>query len=164
MVLFFRLPIQVFFWVLEWIFELSEDLSYSFIYLFRKPEYVRQGGCAGTGQCCQAIGLKLPRFLLKSKTVITLFRKWHYLRYNFRCIGLRDDLMVYECMYLQPDKSCGIQAFKPKLCRDFPKLPLFGFTRLHKGCGFSFQRRGSVEFDRLIDDAKEREQDVSFDV
>lgn len=145
-----RFIVQVVFYLLEWVLEIVDDLATSILVLIWPTEYIRISGCAQTGQCCQAIGMGFPRWWRKMPWLLNITKAWHGLRYNFKAYGDKDNLLVYHCLYLKDGKTCGIQRFKPKLCRDFPKTPLFGFTKLHKGCGYSFIRRDGSDFERVI--------------
>jgi hypothetical protein len=61
-------------------------------------------------------------------------------------------MLVYSCNYLTPEMTCGIQRFKPKLCRDFPQQKWRGFTKLHKGCGFYFEKKTGKDFGKILRD------------
>ena len=135
---------------LEILVKICEWPATRLIRLIKKTEYVRKGSCQMTGQCCRAIGMQFPAAWHKRTRMLNLIKKWHYLRYNFTYIGTHNNMLVYECNYLTHDNKCGIQRFKPALCRDFPKTPLFGVTKLHKGCGFYFARRGASEFEKVL--------------
>jgi len=137
-------------YILEGVFGFFETLSYKIITLFKKTEFVRQGQCQMTGQCCNAIGMEFPKSWQRYPRIINVIKKWHYLRYNFKFHGIQGNMLVYECQYLTKDNRCGIQKFKPKLCRDFPKIPYWGYTKLHKGCGFSYRKRDGRTFDEVL--------------
>ena len=74
---------------------------------------------------------------------------------NFQFLGYQKNMLVFECDYLK-DNKCSIHAYKPKLCRDFPKTPMIGFTKLHKGCGFGFAKRSGLEFDKVLEQEKHK--------
>lgn len=145
-----RFFVQVALFILEGFVGVCDWLAGRVITVFKKPEYVRRGACQKTGQCCRAIGMELPRSWYRHAWVISLVKKWHYLRYNFTCLGTFGNMLVYECNYVTDDNRCGIYPVRPKLCRDFPKRTLSGYTRLHKGCGYAFYRRKATPFDRVL--------------
>jgi Fe-S-cluster containining protein len=142
-------PLQALFFIIEGIISLMENLSYQILHLFWKTEYVRKGECQMTGQCCRAIGMELPRSWYRYPRLIHFVTKWHELRYHFTFLRRQDKLLVYECQYLKNNR-CGIHLVKPKLCRDFPKTKLFGITKLHKGCGYQFVKRGGKSFEEVL--------------
>lgn len=146
----FRFAAQSLFYVLEWILEIVDDLATSLMVIIWPTEYIRISGCQGTGQCCQAIGLGFPKWWERFPRILDWIKRWHYLRYNFVCYGIHEGMIVYHCLYLTSDKKCGIQNFKPKVCRDFPKTPLIGFTKLHKGCGYSFIKRDGSDLFEIV--------------
>ena len=143
----------LFFWI-EWILSLIERIQNKIIFWIWKPEYVRKGNCQLTGQCCRAIGMEVPQWALRRPKVLHWVKKWHHLRYNFTFVGIKDRLLVYECNYLTAKNTCGIQKFKPKLCRDFPQNRVYGFSKLHKGCGFHFEKRVGKDFFRTLEQKK----------
>ncbi|MBF0105375.1 MAG: hypothetical protein HQM16_08625 [Deltaproteobacteria bacterium] len=147
---FSRLIAQVVCYVAEWIVIFCEWPTKIILGLFKKSEYIRTGACKMTGQCCHLIGMEFPQSWHTRTRLLTLVKKWHFLRYNFTYLGTVDSLLVYECGYVTKDNKCGIQRFKPALCRGFPKTPLTGYTKLHKGCGFSFVKRYPSEFEKIL--------------
>lgn len=147
---YLRLLVQVPLYLLERLLDAVEIVQNAILRLLFKTEFVRRGGCAQTGQCCRAIGIEVPRRWLRYPRLIRAIQAWHFLRYNFSSDGTQDNLLVYTCNYLTDDNRCGIQRFKPKLCRDFPATPWRGFTKLHKGCGFYFEKRSGKDFGRAL--------------
>lgn len=121
-----------------------------FLKIFFRTEFVRRGQCRMTGLCCQNIGMEVPRSWLKRPRLLKWIQKWHQLRYRFDYQGIQDNMLVYSCRDLTPDKRCSIQWMKPKLCRDYPPTPLFGILKLHKGCGFYFEKREGADFGKII--------------
>lgn len=150
----------IYFW--EMFLVITDKAAFLILSLFFKPEYKKVGSCQKTGECCRAIGLEFPAFLARSPKVLHFFQKWHFLRYNFKPLGVVDNMLVYECAYLTSDNRCGIHWRKPKLCRDFPLTKLRGFPKLHKGCGYSFERVRPSPFDKILQAKRENHHD--FDV
>lgn len=145
-----RFSVQVPLYLLERILDAVDWTQELVLALFFAREFERRGGCARTGQCCQAIGLEAPASWFGYPRLIRLFQKWHFLRYNFTPQGRQGNMLVYSCNYLTPEMTCGIQHFKPKLCRDFPQQKWRGFTKLHKGCGFYFEKKRGKDFGRIL--------------
>ncbi len=113
---------------------------------FAKTEYIRTGQCKMTGQCCKAIGIEFPAAWQKYPWLVRWLGRWHRLRYNFESVDQQRNLLVYQCNYLRTDNRCGIQKFKPRLCREFPEHPWRGRIRVHKGCGYQYVPRKTHEF------------------
>ncbi|OVE80996.1 hypothetical protein BVY03_04880 [bacterium K02(2017)] len=153
-----RFITQVLCHIADYFMKSCEWPSKKIIGLFKKPEYSRQGDCQMTGQCCHMIGMEFPSSWHKKLKLLELIKKWHFLRYNFTYRGTTDNMLVYKCNYITKDKKCGIHRFKPALCRDFPKTPLIGFTKLHKGCGFYFVKKEGLQFEKVLQDVKQRNE------
>lgn len=141
-----RTLIQILFYIWERCSDLVDLINHKLSGLLVEPEYIRTGQCKMTGQCCRAIGIEFPASWATHPRLISALARWHSLRYNFELVGRDENLMVYECRYLRSDNRCGIQYFKPKLCRDFPSKPWRGQIRLHKGCGYHYQHAKAIEF------------------
>lgn len=149
-----RFIVQVYFFFFEWVWSATEWVQESYLRIFFKPEYVRKGHCQSTGQCCRAIGIEIPVWWWNRPKLVAFIKKWHHLRYNFTFLGRHKSLLVYSCNYLTDDNKCSIHKFKPKLCRDFPKASLKGFPKLHKGCGFYFEKRVGKDFYKTLREKK----------
>ena len=146
----FRYIIQITMLIIEAIMFVPERVAAFLIASFKKSEFVRRGKCRRTGQCCRAIGLVLPRWMIRQAVLVRVVQAWHWLRYNFTLLGVQDNMLVYECCYLTLKNSCGIHWRRPALCRNFPKTPLFGVRKLHEGCGFFFVKRFGVSFEDVL--------------
>jgi Fe-S-cluster containining protein len=142
--------IRAVFFGVAWIIETFQKVETRFVHLFKKPEYERRGGCQGVGACCKKVGMVLPAFLTKRNWAVRYFSWWHDYRYNFNYLGQVDAMLVYECRYLTKDNRCSIYRFRPRLCREYPKEQLWGFPKVHKGCGFSFAKPGSQPFSQVL--------------
>lgn len=143
--------------ILEGFLCLFDELAFWVITRFKKTEYVREGQCQMTGQCCRAVGIGVPASWFRFPVLIRFLNRWYDLRYNFAPIGRLNHMMVYECRYVTSDNKCGIHPFKPALCRSFPKLTVFGKVRLHKGCGYSFRKREASAFDKVLTEVQQKE-------
>lgn len=133
-------------WILAFVFGsviyLADRLAYRILRMHRRSEYVLKGGCARTGQCCRNLALQVPGFVARRAWMTRLFNAWYRSIFNFHYLGtIYGNWMVYECHYLKNGDTCGIRPYRPKICREFPLVPLFGHGRLHRGCGFWFMKR-----------------------
>lgn len=146
----FQRIIQFLCYLFERLWDAVEVVQKIFLGIFFRTEFVRQGQCQMTGQCCRNIGMEVPRLWLKRLRLLKWIRRWHQLRYRFEYQGVQGNMLVYSCRDLTVDKHCGIHWMKPKLCRDYPPTPLFGFAKLHKGCGFYFAKRQGKDFGNVL--------------
>ena len=117
-------------------------------------EFRRVGSCAMTGQCCKQLGLEVPRCWLRWPRWMYAIRRWHQLRYNFRYLGQRDNMLVYACRYQGADNRCSIHWRRPRLCRDYPGHPAHGQVRLHRGCGYRYEPFAAAAFRQRMLSAK----------
>jgi Fe-S-cluster containining protein len=142
--------LRMLFFVLGWLFELIQRAEDRLIRLFKKPEYERKGGCQKTGICCSNLGIQLPASWMKRPWLVRYFIWWHRYRYNFHYHDRTDTLLIYHCAYLTKNNTCSIYKWRPRLCREYPQLQLWGFPKLHKGCGFYFAKRGQKDFREML--------------
>lgn len=145
-----RILVQAVCYIVEGFAALCDRVALSFLRYFFKTEYERKGQCQMTGQCCKMVGLSFPKSWLNYPRLTNTVKSWHAYRYNFSYLGTVDSMHVYECRYLTKDNKCGIHRFKPRLCRDYPVTPWYGFTKVYKGCGYRFEKRGAKEFEKIL--------------
>jgi Fe-S-cluster containining protein len=146
---FIKILPRFFVWILAFVFGRciywGDWLAYRLLYSHRRSQFVRMGGCARTGQCCRNLALEIPKSWAKRPWILRLFAGWYRAIFNFHFLELnQESWMVFECHHLKNGKVCSIYPYRPKLCREFPLLPLFGHGRLHKGCGFYFVKRDAL--------------------
>lgn len=159
-----RFGLRFFFLFFEFWLNFSDKISFWILTKLKSVEYNRKGRCQNTGACCQAIGMEVPRWFWRYPKLIHLTQKWHFLRYNFVYLGQNQNMLVYECLFLTKDKLCGIHKTKPKLCRDFPKQTWRGKTRLHKGCGFFYEKNGEDNKQKNFDAILNQKQKDQFQI
>ncbi|MCP5464829.1 MAG: YkgJ family cysteine cluster protein [Deltaproteobacteria bacterium] len=157
-----RFPVQALLWVWEYILEGFERLSYKIQSQSVTPQYKRLGQCQGTGNCCEGIGIKLPKPVIKNTVTKEIAKKWYGFRFNFEFIKDEEEHLIYNCRYLKENRRCQIYRFRPKLCRDHPKQLAFGKSHLAKGCGYHYESTRKNRIRSLVNEAKEA--DKSFKV
>ena len=140
---------RFFVWILAFEFGsliyFGDWFAYHLLRFHKRSEYVVKGGCARTGQCCKDLALQMPKSWVKHPRLVKLINAWYRNIFNFHYRGtINENWLVYECHYLKNGNTCGIYPYRPKLCREFPLVPLFGHGRLHKGCGFWFAKRNEL--------------------
>lgn len=142
-------------------FHYMERLANWFIGYNGKTEYVMKGRCKKCGKCCNLLAIQYPNFLNRFPRLLNTTIKWHQLRYNFLYLNKEGNYLLYQCNYPRPDGTCRIYRFRPRLCREYPRLKLYGRPPTHVSCGFYFVRRdGRVTFDEVLHKADEKFSDA----
>ena len=102
--------------------------------------YIRSGECTMCGKCCTGINL-----VHANKTVQTieefnqLQTMWDDYK-HFKPIGADDDGVIFECIHLQEDNSCGIYDDRPLFCRKYPsETSLLLGGKIPADCGYIFE-------------------------
>lgn len=101
------------------------------------PPFKQVGSCKRRGNCCHYILFPEPKgFFFK------LFFFWNTEIYGFyqreqQTYTYEDKkIIVMGCRYLQKNGSCSRHFFRPKVCRSWPIIEIFGKPRVLKGCGY----------------------------
>jgi Fe-S-cluster containining protein len=111
----------------------------------KKTRYVRMGACKRSGICCQTLGIEVPEAWIRRPWALSLVRAWYARIHNFQTAGPpQGRLLPMSCGYLRGLSDCSIYPYRPKLCREFPQVSLFGYIELHRGCGFWFLERSKL--------------------
>lgn len=149
--------IRGFFLVGGLFFYYMECLANWFIGYNRKTEYIKKGRCKKCGECCQALAIQYPDFFNHLPRVLNLTIKWHKFRYGFSYLNRESNYLLYRCNLTRPDGTCRIYHFRPRLCREYPKVRLYGKVHTFMTCGFYFVRRDGVPtFDEALHKANEK--------
>ena len=136
--------------------EIVQRIEDKFIFVFKKPEYIRRGQCQHSGTCCRHLGMQIPEPWMRRPWLVRYLVWWHRYRFNFQYLGKTEEILIYECDYITKGNLCSIYKWRPRLCRDFPKVQLWGFSKLHRGCGFRFTRRGRADFVETLEREKKK--------
>lgn len=134
----------------------GDKLAWKILRHDKKSVWIRQGQCQKTGMCCQDLAIEMPKSWVKRPWLMAYLKNWYDKIYNFDFIEIaNENMMFFRCRHLSPEKTCSIYPFRPKLCREYPSVTLFGHANVHKGCGFSFKKRGdSNSFESALEKAK----------
>ena len=92
----------------------------------------------------------IPEAWVRRPWIVRFFIWWHRYRFNFHYLETVNNLLVYECGYIGKNNLCSIYKWRPRLCREHPNTFLWGFPRVHKGCGFYFTKRGQKDFQEIL--------------
>ena len=123
----------------------------------KKTEYIRMGSCRKCGKCCQLLAVKYPNCFNRSPWLIRQVIKWQEFRCGFTHEGTEGNYLLYKCNLIKPDNTCSIYKTRPRLCREYPKVKLFGRPYAFIDCGFYFVRRdGKPTFDEALHKASDK--------
>lgn len=123
----------------------------------KKTEYIRVGACAKCGKCCQLLAIQYPAFFNRLPRLLNVTIAWHQFRYGFTYFNKEGNYLLYKCSFLRRDNTCAIYRFRPRLCREYPRVGLYGKPPIHFGCGFYFVRRdGRLGFDESLHRARQK--------
>lgn len=123
----------------------------------KKTEYIKKGGCRRCGRCCQVLAVQYPIFFNRLKGLLKLTIKWQEFRYCFTYLNMEDNYLLYKCNLVGPDGLCGQYWLRPRLCREYPKMGLYGRPHTHRSCGYYFIRRdGRPTFDEALHRASDK--------
>ncbi len=108
------------------------------------PPFKQVGACKRRGNCCHYVLLPevkgvLGRILIFWHTEIFGFYPRTHKPYEYE--GKK--ILVMGCRYLQKNGSCSRYFFRPKVCRNWPVIRIFGIPRILKGCGYQAQIKAS---------------------
>lgn len=110
-----------------------------------RPPFTKVGSCKRRGNCCHYILLPQVKGILGP---LLLF--WHteingfYPRTNLSYEYEGQEILVMGCRYLKKDGSCSNYRFRPKVCRSWPLIELFGYPKILKGCGYQAKLKKSA--------------------
>jgi Fe-S-cluster containining protein len=136
-------------WVLAFLLGMTiywaDKIAWKLLRYDKKSRDVRQGSCQKTGMCCRDLSIEIPESWARCPWLREGIRRWYRFLNNFQPVGtLHGRLLVFSCGYLTKENTCGIYPFRPKICREYPAVTLFGHANLHKGCGFWFIERAKL--------------------
>jgi len=110
-----------------------------------RPPFETGGNCKRRGNCCRYILFPETTGIVKK-----LFLFWNTEVHGFYKREGPDyehegkKIRVYGCRHLQKDGSCGNYFLRPKVCRSWPLITVFGYPKVLKGCGYKIKVRDSA--------------------
>lgn len=150
-----RIVVYAVFYLGGLFFHYMELVANWFLGINKKTEYVLKGSCNKCGRCCHLLAVQYPKFFERLPIVVNTLIKWHQFRYNFMFRGKEEYHLLYECNWLLEGGRCKIYPFRPRLCREYPKMGFFGHPLRHAECGFYFERRdGKNSFDDILENLR----------
>lgn len=123
----------------------------------RKTEHIRKGSCRKCGKCCKLLAIQYPNCFNKWQWLIRQLIKWQEFHYGFKFENSEGNYLLYSCTLIKPDNTCSIYRMRPRLCREYPKVKLYGRPYAFIECGFYFVRRdGLPTFDEALHKASDK--------
>lgn len=104
--------------------------------------YERAGSCNQCGKCCSNIYLVYGQQTINSlemfEDVKTKNPEYHYFK---PLLAQSDpDGLLFQCVHLQTDNTCGIYDNRPTFCRKYPsEHSILMGGKLAEGCGYQFR-------------------------
>ncbi|WP_303674962.1 YkgJ family cysteine cluster protein [Vampirovibrio chlorellavorus] len=104
--------------------------------------YERTGGCNQCGKCCSHIYLVYGQQTINSVAMFEDIKAKNpeYQYFKPLLADSDEEGLLFQCVHLQADKSCGIYNDRPNFCRQYPSehAMLMG-GKLAEGCGYQFR-------------------------
>lgn len=104
--------------------------------------YERTGACNQCGKCCSHIYLVYGQKTINSIDMFEAVKEkspeYHY----FKPLPSQNDPdgLLFQCVHLQADKSCGIYQNRPDFCKKYPsEHSILMGGKLAEGCGYQFR-------------------------
>jgi Fe-S-cluster containining protein len=130
--------------------------------LFGGTRYERTGACIRSGTCCELIAMEPPRLALRRPRLLASLLRLGEVLYPFRYERMDDGMALYTCHNFDRERRvCLNYRFRPRICREYPPVPIYGRLYFNKGCGFSMRLRGRRNSFIEILDSKRREPTVA---
>jgi Fe-S-cluster containining protein len=104
--------------------------------------FERTGACNQCGKCCSNIYLVYGQQTINSlemfEDVKTKNPEYEY----FKPLPTQSDPdgLLFQCIHLQPNNTCGIYNNRPTFCRQYPsEHSILMGGKLAEGCGYQFR-------------------------
>jgi hypothetical protein len=102
--------------------------------------YERTGACNQCGKCCTNIYLVHGQKTIDSVALFEELKLQNPEYAYFKPIEQEGGELVFQCVHLQPNNTCGIYEQRPDFCRKYPsEHTLLMGAKLADGCGYRFQ-------------------------
>ena len=117
-----------------------------------RPPYMKTGKCKKRGNCCYFILVRRCWGIFGS---LDLF--WHTQINGFYRLETKPQVIegkkyhLMGCRYLCKDGSCRQHFLRPTICRQWPRIEIFGAPELLKGCGYVPKQRSLSKLPILED-------------
>lgn len=140
-----RLLVWMFVFVIGMVIYWGDRIAWKVLRYDKKSQFARRGSCQKTGVCCRSICIEFPKSWIRRPWIVRLICLFYETIYNFYFIQVqRENLVFFECHYLTSQNTCEIRPFRPKICREYPAVFLWGHAKVHRGCGYWFIERSKI--------------------
>lgn len=108
--------------------------------LVRGQYYERSGSCNQCGSCCTNIYLIHGQKVIEDPALFEELKAQNPEYAYFKVVRQEADGLMFQCVHLQEDNSCGIYEDRPDFCRKYPsEHSLLMGGKLAEGCGYRFK-------------------------
>lgn len=108
--------------------------------------YERTGSCNQCGKCCTNIYLIHGQKVIDSLPLFESLKLENPEYQSFKPVLESDDGLLFQCIHLQSNGSCGIYDQRPDFCRKYPsEHSLLMGGKLAEGCGYQFRLLNSFK-------------------
>lgn len=104
--------------------------------------YERTGSCNLCGKCCSHIYLVYGQQTINSLEMFASVQDKNPEYNYFKPLSSQNDPegILFQCIHLQADKSCGIYQNRPDFCKKYPsEHSIIMGGKLAEGCGYQFK-------------------------
>jgi len=104
--------------------------------------YERSGSCNQCGKCCSHIYLVYSQETITSVEMFEEIKAKNPEYQSFKPLLNESDEhgLLFQCTYLQADKTCGAYDSRPDFCRKYPsEQSILMGAKLAEGCGYKFR-------------------------
>lgn len=104
--------------------------------------YERRGACNRCGKCCSDIYLVFGQQTINSLEMFEDIQRTNpeYQYFRPQLNESDENGLLFQCMHLQPDNTCGVYDQRPSFCRKYPsEHSLLMGGKLATGCGYQFR-------------------------
>lgn len=110
--------------------------------------YERTGSCNQCGKCCSHIYLVYGQQTINSLEMFEDIKANNPEYQSFKPILSQssEDGILFQCIHLQADNTCGIYQDRPNFCRQYPsEHSLLMGGKLAEGCGYQFRLKQTFQ-------------------
>lgn len=102
--------------------------------------YERTGSCNLCGKCCTNIYLIHGQKVIDTPALFEKLKAENPEYESFKPVLQEEDGLLFQCIHLQSDNSCGIYENRPDFCRKYPsEQSILMGGKLAEGCGYQFR-------------------------
>lgn len=102
--------------------------------------YERTGSCNRCGKCCTNIYLIHGQKVIDTPELFDKLKLENPEYQYFKPVLQEEDGLLFQCIHLQADNSCGVYKNRPDFCRKYPsEQSILMGGKLAEHCGYQFK-------------------------